>query len=314
MKTQQGSIFYEVKKHLGQFVIIIMILLLGAVFTFIEPEFISPTNLKNIIRQAAVMIVLASGSTYIMISGNIDVSVGSVACLTSIVACFLMRDGMPMFYALFIAVMLGAILGAISGIIVAKFDIPPMIATLGVMNFSQGAAYLLTGGTAVYDMPSSFSFFGHVGVIPVQVIVMILIVIACHMLLARTKFGRYVYAIGGNARVAELAGINVKKVIVLTYVIGGICTTLAGIMMASRMGSGQPTMGVSWSMDNITAIVIGGTSIKGGSGSITRSAMGVILLTMLTNGLNTIGLNTYYQMVATAMILLVTVILNTRNK
>ena len=122
------------------------------------------------------------------------------------------------------------------------------------------------------------------------------------------------YAIGGNARVAELAGINVKKVIVLTYVIGGICTTLAGIMMASRMGSGQPTMGASWSMDNITAIVIGGTSIKGGSGSITRSAMGVILLTMITNGLNTIGLNAYYQMVATAMILLVTVILNTRNK
>lgn len=316
MKTQQGSIFYEVKKHLGKFVIIIMILLLGAVFTFIEPEFISPTNLKNIIRQAAVMIVLASGSTYIMISGNIDVSVGSVACLTSIVACFLMRAGMPMLYALLIAVMLGAILGAISGIIVAKFDIPPMIATLGIMNFSQGAAYLLTGGTAVYDLPSSFSFFGRgqVGVIPVQVIGMILIVIACHMLLARTKFGRHVYAIGGNARVAELAGINVKKVIVLTYVIGGICTTLAGIMMASRMGSGQPTMGASWSMDNITAIVIGGTSIKGGSGSITRSAMGVILLTMLTNGLNTIGLNTYYQMVATAMILLVTVILNTRNK
>ena len=159
MKTQQGSIFYEVKKRLGKFVIIIMILLLGAVFTFIEPEFISPTNLKNIIRQAAVMIVLASGSTYIMISGNIDVSVGSVACLTSIVACFLMRAGMPMLYALLIAVMLGAILGAISGIIVAKFDIPPMIATLGIMNFSQGAAYLLTGGTAVYDLPSSFSFF-----------------------------------------------------------------------------------------------------------------------------------------------------------
>lgn len=111
MKTQQGSIFYEVKKHLGKFVIIIMILLLGAVFTFIEPEFISPTNLKNIIRQAAVMIVLASGSTYIMISGNIDVSVGSVACLTSIVAFgFLMRAGMPMLYALLIAVMLGAFL------------------------------------------------------------------------------------------------------------------------------------------------------------------------------------------------------------
>lgn len=120
MKTQQGSIFYEVKKHLGKFVIIIMILLLGAVFTFIEPEFISPTNLKNIIRQAAVMIVLASGSTYIMISGNIDVSVGSVACLTSIVACFLMRVGMPMLYALLIAVMLGAILGAIGGIIVSS--------------------------------------------------------------------------------------------------------------------------------------------------------------------------------------------------
>ena len=251
-----------------------------------------------------------------MISGNIDVSVGSVACLTSIVACFLMRAGMPMLYALLIAVMLGAILGAIGGIIVAQFDIPPMIATLGIMNFSQGAAYLLTGGTAVYDLPSSFSFFGRgqVGAIPVQVICMILIVIVCHMLLARTKFGRHVYAIGGNARVAELAGINVKKVIVLTYVIGGICTTLAGIMMASRMGSGQPTMGASWSMDNITAIVIGGTSIKGGSGSITRSAMGVILLTMITNGLNTIGLNAYYQMVATAMILLVTVILNTRNK
>lgn len=142
---------------------------------------------------------------------------------------------------------------------------------------------------------------------------MVIVAVICHLLLSRTPFGRHVYAIGGNPRVAQLSGIKVDRDVRLHYIIGGLCSALAGIMMCSRMGSAQPTMGTQWSMDNITAIVIGGNSFRGGSGSIINSVLGVLLLTMITNGLNIIGVNVFWQLVVTSVILIITIVMNARR-
>ena len=303
------------KRLLEQFSIIIMIFLLGVLFSVINTRFMSVSNLTNIIRQASIMIVVACGSTFVMIGGNIDIAVGAVGCLTSIVTALMMKSGVSMFVAIPVALVLSSFLGMCSGMLVTKYTIPPMIATLAMMNLCTGVANLLTSGTAVYGLPENFDLWGrgYIGPIPMQVVVMVIVAVICHLLLSRTPFGRHVYAIGGNPRVAQLSGIKVDRDVRLHYIIGGLCSALAGIMMCSRMGSAQPTMGTQWSMDNITAIVIGGNSFRGGSGSIINSVLGVLLLTMITNSLNIIGVNVFWQLVVTSVILIITIVMNARR-
>lgn len=213
--------------------------------------------------------------------------------------------------ALLLGAGVGGVLGLCSGMMVSHFHIAPMIATLAIMNLANGAANLTTGGTAVYDLPESFSMLGRgyiAGIIPIQVIIMLGIAAVSYIVLSKTAFGRRVYAIGGNEMVAELSGINVRKNKIIYYILSGICASIAGMIMTSRMGSGQPSMGATWNMDSITAIVIGGTSLNGGSGSITGSVLGTIMMVMITNGLNIVGVNSFWQMVISAMILIITII------
>ena len=309
MKNQLNKM--DPKAFFSKFGIVLVMIVLTVIFTSMEPGFISTANIINIIRQASIMIIVACGATFVMVAGGIDVSVGGVACLTGIIVAKLLSIGMPVALALLLGAGVGGVLGLCSGMMVSHFHIAPMIATLAIMNLANGAANLTTGGTAVYNLPESFIMLGRgyiAGIIPLQVIIMLGIAAVSFFVLSKTAFGRRVYAIGGNEMVAELSGINVRKNKIIYYILSGICASIAGMIMTSRMGSGQPSMGATWNMDSITAIVIGGTSLNGGSGSITGSVLGTIMMVMITNGLNIVGVNSFWQMVISAMILIITII------
>ncbi|EEQ62368.1 putative ribose transport system permease protein RbsC [Clostridiales bacterium 1_7_47FAA] len=309
MKNQLNKM--DPKAFFSKFGIVLVMIVLTVIFTSMEPGFISTANIINIIRQASIMIIVACGATFVMVAGGIDVSVGGVACLTGIIVAKLLSIGMPVALALLLGAGVGGVLGLCSGMMVSHFHIAPMIATLAIMNLANGAANLTTGGTAVYNLPESFIMLGRgyiAGIIPLQVIIMLGIAAVSYIVLSKTAFGRRVYAIGGNEMVAELSGINVRKNKIIYYILSGICASIAGMIMTSRMGSGQPSMGATWNMDSITAIVIGGTSLNGGSGSITGSVLGTIMMVMITNGLNIVGVNSFWQMVISAMILIITII------
>lgn len=292
--------------------IVLVILALVMFFTILNPRFISEANLINIIRQASIMIVVGCGATFIMIAGDVDVSVGGVACLCAVIASVLIKIGVPLPVSILAAVIMGAVCGLISGTLVSFFAFPPMIATLAMMNLCTGIANLATNGTAISNLPDAFQVLGrgYIGNIPILVLIATAIVIITAIVLAKTTFGRYVYAIGGNETVAKMSGINVHKIRLIYYIIGGICSAIAGVLITSRMGSAQPTLGITWPMDTIAGVVIGGTHFKGGSGTIMNTVFGVILMTMLTNGLNLVGVNTFWQQIVTALLLIFTIIVN----
>lgn len=299
----------EIRKRYS---IVLVILALTVLFTLLNNRFISEANLINIIRQASIMIIVGCGATFIMIAGDVDISVGGVACLCAVVTSIMIRMNVPVVLAVLAGILTGGLFGLISGILVAWFAFPPMIATLGMMNLCTGIANLVTNGTAISDLPEKFQILGrgYVGDIPILAIIMAVITAVCEVILAKTTFGRYVYAIGGNSTVAGMAGVNVNRIRLSYYAVGGICSALAGVLSTSRMGSAQPTLGTSWPMDIIAGVVIGGTHFKGGSGTIMNTVFGVILMTMITNGLNLLGVNTFWQQIVTALLLIFTIIVN----
>jgi ribose/xylose/arabinose/galactoside ABC-type transport system permease subunit len=298
------------KKMTNQIGLIAVIAALCVVFTVLNSSFIVPENIVNIVRQSSVMIIVAMGATFVMISGELDLSIGGIACLTGIVVSLTLTNGVSLGVSIVIGLCIGILFGALNGFLTTKFRLPSMIVTLATMNIANGSASLLTGGTAIYGLPDSFEFIGrgYIGFLPAQVVFMILIVIICAVVLAKTLFGRYAFAIGGNETVARLSGINIKRYKVLYFVICGVCASFAGMILSSRLASGQPNLASNMMMDTITAVVIGGTAMSGGSGSIFGSVLGTLLLTIISNGLTINGVNSFWQMIITAIILIVTII------
>ncbi|WP_308753470.1 ABC transporter permease [uncultured Anaerotruncus sp.] len=215
-----------------------------------------------------------------------------------------------MWLALVFGLLVGAMLGAVNGLLVTSFSLPSMVVTLAMMNFANGVASILTGGTAVYGLPDEFLFIGRGSLlfIPSQVIIMAVLAVAGVIVLRKTPFGRHVYAIGGNKEVAKLSGINVKRTRILLYIVSGICAAIGGIILTSRTASGQPNLATTMNMNVITAVAIGGTSLNGGSGTIGGSLLGALLLTMITNGLNVNGIDSFWQLVVSAIVLIITII------
>jgi len=248
-----------------------------------------------------------------MIAGDVDISCGGVACIAAIIAAICMKKGMGVPVAITVAVLTGTLFGLLSGILVSRFAFPPMIATLCVTNLTTGIGNLITNGTAIYDLPDEFLVLGrgYIGPIPVQVVIMAVITVISGIVLSSTTYGRYIYAIGGNTTVAKLSGVNVSKLKVIYFMVGGALSALAGVLITSRMGTAQPTLGTNWPMETIAGIVIGGTHFQGGSGTIVNSVLGVLLMTMITNGLNLLGVNTFWQSVVSALLLIITIVIST---
>lgn len=302
---------YSMSEYIKKYALFGIILVIGVVFSFMSPYFLTADNLISIIRQATVMVVYAIGLTFVMIGGMIDISIVNIGLISTMIAGIMMENGQPVWLAILAAFAIGLIVGVVNGVMTTAFDLNPMIVTLGTSSLCSGGTLLICGGTSIYNLPSAFRWLGrgYLGIVPVQVVFMILIFIAAQIMLSKTVFGRRIYAIGGNAQVSKLAGIRVKTYQILLFVICSLCSVLAGLISSSKIATASSTPSANMFMNVLAAVVIGGTSLSGGKGSVVGSFFGALMLTMLSNGLTIIGLSSYWQTVISAIILLITIVM-----
>ncbi|PRX17480.1 ribose transport system permease protein [Orenia metallireducens] len=286
--------------------ILLALLILSGVISILTPKFLSSYNLLSIARQMSLVAIVAVGQTLVIITAGIDLSVGSIIGFTGIATTMLMAAGIPVFIAIILGLAVGALLGYINGTLITKIDIPPFIVTLGMLSIARGFIMVLTQGWPISEVPDSFTFLGqgYILGIPVPVIIMVAIMILGHIFLNSTNLGRYIYAIGGNEEAAELSGLNVKKIKTLVYTITGFLAGVSGIIMASRLSSGQPNAGDGWELDTIAAVVIGGTSLMGGEGTIFGTFLGAAIMAVLRNGLVLLNVSVYWQTIAIGAIVI----------
>jgi ribose transport system permease protein len=290
-----------------------LILLIGF-FALTTQGFFTSNNALNVIRQMSILAIAAFGSSYIIFSGGLDLSIGSNAALAGVVAALVARDTqavLPVEASWVIGIVVGGIVGLINGLIIVQFKISPIITTLGSLTIARGLALLLTGGVSLFGVPTDFQGLGRGFVIPGllanPVAIMLILLIVGWLVLKRTTFGMYVYAIGGNEEAARLSGVPVKRVKTMVYLIGGATAGLAGVVLASRLGSGQAAGSQGLELDVITAIVLGGASIAGGSGGIIGTFAGVLILSILENGMTLANIDPFWQQIVKGLALLIAV-------
>lgn len=271
-----------------------------------SPSFLSAANLENVLRQVSINAIIAVGMTCVILTGGIDLSVGSVMALSGTLAAGLMVAGVNAVAALAIGIAVGLGFGFLNGVFVAFAGMPPIIVTLATMGIARGLALIYTGGYPIDGLPDWVAFFGSGKVFGIQAPVLIMLVVyaIAWLLLDRMPFGRYVYAIGGNEQATRLTGVRVARVKLIVYTLAGLTSALAAIVLTGRLMSGQPNAGVGFELDAIAAVVMGGTSISGGRGAILGTLVGALLLGVLNNGLNMIGVNPYVQNVIKGGIIL----------
>ncbi|PZQ48579.1 MAG: ribose ABC transporter permease [Rhodovulum sulfidophilum] len=273
-------------------------------------NFFSLNNILNVLRQVSVVGVLAVGMTFVILTGGIDLSVGAVMAFVGTLSAGMMVNlGLPAPLALLLGLCVGLALGLINGALVAWGRMPAIIVTLATMGMARGLGLIYSGGYPISGLPSWISWFGvgRIGIIPVPVIMMVLIYAIAWVLLQRTAFGRHVYAIGGNETAARLSGVKTRRVQLAVYGISGLTAGLAAIILTGRLMSGQPNAGVGFELDAIAAVVLGGTAIAGGRGLILGTLIGAVLLGILNNGLNLMGINPYLQDVIKGFIILLAI-------
>jgi len=287
------------------------LVVLCVVIAVLNPNFLTTNNLLNVLRQTSTNLYLALAMTMVIILGGIDLSVGSVMALSGVVTAMLIAlFGAPLLLAVAAGLLVGTLFGALNGYVAATTVIPPFIITLATLNIGRGAAYVLTDGQPVRVMSDAFNFIGSGyigGVLPTPVLYSIIFVILCYLIMNKTKMGRYIYAVGGNPEAARFSGINIRRVKFFAYTFSGFMAGFAGIVLASRMFSGQPTAGVAAELDAIAAVVLGGTSMTGGYGRIGGTVIGALIIGVLSNGLNLIGVSSFWQYIVKGIVILIAV-------
>ncbi|HLB00209.1 MAG TPA: ribose ABC transporter permease [Bacteroidota bacterium] len=288
----------------------------GIIFSSLSPYFFTSENILNVSLQTSIIAIIAAGMTFVILTAGIDLSVGSVVAFTGVITTALLHLDVPPAVALPAAILaglgVGALSGAAAGALITGLNITPFIATLALMTIWRGAAFLFTDGRPIWGLPDEFAALagGRVAGIPVPTIIMLAVFAAGYVLLNRTPFGRYVYAVGGNREAARLAGIRTGRVILGAYVICGFLAAMSGILLASRLNSGQPNSGLMYELDVIAAVVVGGTSLFGGRGSIVGTFVGAMLIGVLRNGLNLLDVSSYLQMIFVGAVILLAVALD----
>lgn len=290
------------------FVLIVLIIIMG----IISPVFLSGRNIRNILQQVSTIGILAMGSTVVMISGGIDLSIGSIVSVAAVVMGTMIKANYPPELAIVVGLLIGSGIGLINGVLAAYTRAHPFILTLGTMTLFQGVAIIITEGFPITDLGKRFEWIGSARIweIPVSVIVLLLVTLACHVLLRYLRLGRLAYAIGGNEYTTFLAGIPVRRYKILFYVICGFFAGLGSVVLASRISSAIPTMGADYTLLAIAAVVIGGVPLEGGRGSVWGTFTGVLLLGVIANGLNLLHVEASWQYVLTGAIIVIAVILH----
>mgnify|MGYP003771593489 FL=1 len=295
-----------------------LILFLISICIFISivtPRFLYPQNLLNVMIQIAINALLATGLTFVILTGGIDISVGSVAALAGIIATALVKQmpGISIFGAVLLSIVVSIIVGGACGgfnaLLITKFNVAPFIATLGMLSIARGFAFVYTQSKPIFMLPDSFGWLGqgYACGIPVIVLIMILVMVVSHIVLDKTGFGRHVYAVGSNEDVARLNGINVDRIKFVVYMLCSILSAFGGICLASRLSTGQPAAATGYEMIAIAAVVMGGTSMSGGKGSISNTFLGLMTIGVINNGLSLMQVSSYWQTIAMGFIIVVAV-------
>lgn len=288
-----------------------ILLVVIAIFAIVSPKFRTFANFMNIFRATSINLVVAVGMTFIILTGGIDLSVGSIAAIAAVVALKISLSSMP-FLAVPIALLIGIIAGMLNGVLISYAGIPPFIATLGAMTYLRGFAFLLAEGVSIINSSLNFAWIGngYLGPFPWLMIIAFLVVIIAAWISRKTAYGMKVYAVGGNPEAAKYTGIKVKKILLSVYVISGLASALSGVMIASRMYSANGLIGQGYELDAIASVVIGGTSLSGGKGSILGTLFGAIFMGVLNNWMTLMGISYYWQQVVRGAVIIAAVIVD----
>lgn len=297
---------------------LLALVLLMAIVTIMNPNFIQPSNLLNLLRQVSVNGLIAFGMTFVIITGGIDLSVGSMLALSSALTAGIMASGLNPVLAIFLGLVFGAVFGVVNGLFVAKGNMAPFIVTLASMTIYRGLTLVFTNGNPITGFGDSFAFQflgrGYLFGIPFPVILMFVAYVVLFVLLHKMTFGRKTFAIGGNETAAHIAGIKSDRIKIAIYSLSGLMSALAGLILTSRLNSAQPTAGQSYELDAIAAVVLGGTSLAGGRGRIFGTLIGALVIGTLNNGLNLLGVSSFYQQVVKGIVILIAVFIDRKNK
>lgn len=302
-------------KYMSELTTVIALIILMAVITIINSNFLTANNLLNLLLQVTSNALIAFGMTFVILTGGIDLSVGSILALSSALTAGLLGSGMPVTLAILISLILGCILGMMNGLLISYGKLAPFIVTLATMTIFRGATLVYTNGNPITKGLSDTFLFqflgqGYIVGIPFPVIIMFIVFIVLYVLLHKTAFGKSVYAIGGNEKAAYISGVKLNKVKIIIYSISGMMASISGLIITSRLSSAQPTAGASYEMDAIAAVVLGGTSLSGGKGRILGTLIGALIIGVLNNGLNIIGVSAFWQQVVKGIVILIAVLID----
>jgi ribose transport system permease protein len=292
------------------------LVLLCALLSYLSPFFLTTSNLLNVMEQTALNAVIAVGMTFVILSAGIDLSVGSITALAGVVLASRLQAGWPLPAAIGAGLLTGAACGLLSGLLITRGKLPPFIATLGMMSVARGAALVFTDGRPISGFDESLRWLstGRIVGIPVPILLTIALYGAAVVLLNRTRFGRYVYAIGGNEEATRLSGVAVHFHKTLVYVLSGVTAALASVLLTARLNSAQPIAGMMYELDAIAAVVIGGTSLTGGLGTLGGTLIGALTMGVLRNGLNLLGISSFLQQIVIGFVIIAAVLMDSLVK
>lgn len=309
----KDSLLQWLKENLGIIIALLVLCLALSINPITKHSFLTLKNVFNVLRQISSNLFLACGMTMVIILGGIDLSVGSVIALSGCIAAgAVSRYQLPLGVAVILGILVGLLIGMCNGLVISKTTIPAFIVTLATMNIAKGLAYVYTGGSPVRVVTKEWQFLGagYIGIVPTPVIILIIVLIITALIINHSRMGRYIYAVGGNAQAARFSGIKVAKVKFFVHAYSGLMAGLAGVVLASRMYSGQPTAGEGAEMDAIAAVVVGGTSMSGGFGKIGGTIIGGLIIGVLNNGLNLLNVNSFWQYVVKGAVILLAVFID----
>lgn len=313
-KPSKTNMMNAITQKLGP---LLGLIILVVIVSILNPSFLEPLNILNLLRQVAINALIAFGMTFVILTGGIDLSVGAILALSSALTAGMMVSGIDPIVAIIIGCILGGLMGTVNGLFITKGKMAPFIATLATMTIFRGLTLVYTGGNPITGLGDNYLFQlfgrGYFLGIPVPAITMIVTFVVLFIILHKTPFGRKTYAIGGNEKAALISGIKVPNVKIMIYSLSGMLAALAGAILTSRLNSAQPTAGTSYELDAIAAVVLGGTSLSGGKGRIFGTLIGALIIGTLNNGLNLLGVSSFYQMVVKGIVILIAVLLDRKK-
>ena len=317
VKSKSENKSFDLKLFIAQYGVIIGLVLIFGFFAIMKPNFISISNLLNMLRQTSINGFLAIGMTFIVLTGGIDLSVGSILGAAGMFSALIARDvtGIHWILAVLVGLGVGLVLGAINGIVVAYLKVPAFVATLGMLSIARGITFMASDAKPVPGLSRGFLFIGggSLGIIPIPIIILVVVLVMCYILLYKCPYGRYVFATGGNATSARVSGVNVKWTICSVYILSGVLAGLAGVILTSRVTSGLAQSGNGYEVDAIAAAVIGGNSLAGGRGRLWGTIIGFLIMGVMNNGLDMLAVSSYWQLVIKGLIIIGAVMLDSLN-